>query len=86
MSDQLREVTTRLTGLPPDPEGMNEARAEWAGAAIHAYMARTRTDLEDVVADLVTDLEHWCDRNGQSFDAEFTRGRSNYISETTLDE
>src|SRR5579863_5577143 len=53
--------------LPPDPEEMNDARSDWAAAAIDAFRDETGTDLEDAVSDLLADLMHWCGRNGQSF-------------------
>lgn len=84
-ADTLRTVTTRLTGLPPDPDGMNGPRAASAGIAVRVFRRDTGTELENVVADLIADLGHWCDRNDQDFDAEFARGRAIYISETTLD-
>src|SRR5947208_2172293 len=53
--------------LPPDPEGMNDRRAEWAAGCIHHFQCWTGTDFEDAVCDLLADLMHWCDRNGQDF-------------------
>lgn len=50
--------------LPPDPEGKNEERADWAGAAISTFMSETRTDEGDALSDLLADLGHWADRNG----------------------
>lgn len=71
--------------LPPDPDGMNEERAEWADAAVSAFQAETRVDLEDALCDLLADLMHWSDRNGFDFDNELRRARDHYDEETTPD-
>jgi hypothetical protein len=68
--------------LPPDPEGMNDRRAVWAGRAIAAFMAATSTDLEDALPDLLADLIHWCDRKDYDFDLALERGRDHYEAET----
>lgn len=75
------ETTTAARTLPPDPEGMNERRARWAGVALAAFMAATGTDLEDAICDLIADLRHWADRNGQDFDHEADRGARHYAAE-----
>lgn len=68
--------------LPPDPEGMNGRRADWAGLAIAAFMAATGTDLEDAMPDLLADLMHWSDRAGYDFDTALDRARDHYGAET----
>jgi hypothetical protein len=68
--------------LPPDPEGMNDARAEWANEAIKTFMAKTGTDLEDSLGDLLCDLLHWSDRNNFDFDLALDRARGHYTEET----
>jgi virginiamycin B lyase len=50
--------------LPPDPENMNGDRAEWAAAALRHFQCCTGTDYDDSLPDLLGDLMHWCDRNG----------------------
>jgi hypothetical protein len=35
--------------LPPDPDNLNDNRAEWAGAALATFMRETGTDQEDIV-------------------------------------
>lgn len=71
--------------LPPDPDGKNDDRAAWAGAALAKFMLLTGTDLEDAVGDLLTDLMHWTDRNNYDFDAALDRARFHYEAETTPD-
>ena len=71
--------------LPPDPDGKNNDRASWAGAALAKFMVVTGTDLEEAVGDLLTDLMHWSDRNNYDFNAALDRARFHYESETTPD-
>jgi hypothetical protein len=68
--------------LPPDPEGMNDKRAEWAAQALAAFIERTNTDEQDAVCDLLADLIHWCDRHGIAFDDQLARARYHYDAET----
>jgi len=68
--------------LPPDPEQMNGTRSSWAGAAIEAFILRTRTDREDAMADLLCDLMHYCDRRDLLFHQELTRAYGYYFEET----
>ena len=70
---------------PPDPNGMNDNRSAWAGAALAKFMEVTGTDVEDAVGDLLTDLMHWSDRNNYDFDAALDRARAHYEAETTPD-
>lgn len=76
---KTREGTDRW---PPDPENMNENRAQWGGAALEHFMTRTGADIEDALADLLCDLRHWCDRNNTSFADEDKRGLAHYKVET----
>jgi hypothetical protein len=39
--------------LPPDPEGMNDDRAEWAAAALRHFQCTTGTDYDDALTDLL---------------------------------
>lgn len=71
--------------LPPDPDGKNNDRAQWAEAAISAFEAETGTDRADALADLLADLMHWCDRTGDSFDVAIKRAKRNYKDETQDD-
>lgn len=69
--------------LPPDPEKMNDERAEWAAASLRHFQCVTGADYDDALADLLADLMHWSDRNGSDFDATLSRARMNYEAETT---
>lgn len=71
--------------LPPDPEGRNDERAAWAEAAVNAFIGVCRTDPEDAIADLITNLRHLCDREHATygtFEAALRRGNMNYEAET----
>jgi hypothetical protein len=71
--------------LPPDPEGMNDACANWAAGAVQTFQAITGTDEEDVLSDLLADLMHWSDRNHYDFEAALLRARGHYHAETLGD-
>lgn len=71
------------TNLPPDPEDMNDDRAEWAAAALRQFQCTTGTDDVDALPDLLCDLMHWCDRNNCEFETELGRARMHYEAETT---
>src|SRR5580692_11678958 len=68
--------------LPPDPKGMNDNYAAFAGKALDAFIAASGADEEDAVGDLLSDLMHWCDRNNYDFDLAFDRALSHYEAET----
>jgi len=68
--------------LPPDPDNMNDSRAQWAGAALSTFMKETGTDEEDSLGDLLADLMHWADRNNFDFDAALDHARWQYGAET----
>ena len=78
-----KEALEGFMNLPLDPDNMNDDRAGWAEEALKTFMTFTRTDPEDSLADLLTDLMHWADRNEPNFAAELERARGNYESETT---
>jgi hypothetical protein len=69
-------------------EPTNDERAEWAQVALNAFAKETRMDTagEDdatVLGDLLTNLMHWCDRNGVDFDTKLTGAVVNYETETS---
>jgi len=70
------------TTLPPDPEGMNGTRAEWAACCIRHFQCQTGTDWTDAVSDLLCDLMHFCDRQGFAFRHELERAQMRYEAET----
>lgn len=68
--------------LPPDPEGMNDKRAAWAGAALATFVQGTGSEEEDALGDLLTDLMHYSDRKSYDFDAALDRAHAHYEAET----
>lgn len=78
----LKEFRTK-PDLPPDPDGMNDRRAAWAGRAIAAFREATGTDEEDALGDLLADLIHWSDRSNFDFELALDRARGHYAAETT---
>lgn len=75
----------RSPNLPPDPGGMNDLRAAWAGESLRTFIDETGGDEEDALADLLGDLMHWCDRNNHDFDAALDRARFHYDVETATE-
>jgi hypothetical protein len=71
--------------LPPDPEQQNGDRADWADAAIDAFVETTQTESEDALADLLCNLRHWIDRHPRygTWESNLYRAMNNYQEETT---
>jgi hypothetical protein len=86
--EALNEDTAKANplSLPPDPEGLNNKRAEWAAVALRHFESTTGTDFEDALTDLLGDLMHWCDRNALNFDDELSRARMHYEAETAAED
>ena len=96
--DQLRLIKKRSDALeqiealkkagpyPPDPDGQNDNRSNWAEVALMEFMVVTGTDAETAVRDLLSDLKHWCDRHEVVFDQELEIGMEYYREETLPDD
>ena len=67
--------------LLPDPDGLNEARASWADVALSTFASKTGAIRPDVVCHMLTDIRHWCDREGLDFEHELDRARAHYAAE-----
>ena len=91
--DRARAAIARVKGdaicrgarprkLMPDPEKMNDDRAEWAAATLRHFQCMTGCDYEDSLGDLLGDLMHWSDRNNFDFEAALCRARGHYAAET----
>lgn len=71
--------------MPPDPEDMNEERADAARGAVVEF---TRTfgekagGLPQNLTDLVCDMAHLCDREGLQFSAIIEGAKRGYAAET----
>lgn len=72
-----------MTELPPDPDEMNDARASWAAAALLRFQEETGSEDETALTDLLCDLMHWCDRNGDEFERALQHARTHYEAETS---
>ena len=70
---------------PPTPRkaGKNADRAMWAETALREFQEETGSDDEDMLADLLADLMHWCDREGVVWEEELRQGVEYYGEETT---
>jgi hypothetical protein len=91
---RTRIGNTPSTGLPPDPEGMNDERAEWALSTIQAFGTTTGecfydfdgqerdAILQQNISDLLGDLAHLCDREGVNLRAMLDRAEHHYNEET----
>lgn len=78
-----RNPLHKVTELPPDPEDMNDQRAEWAaGTLVHFRTKEGRCDEGDALSDLLSDIAHHCDREGISLVAEMRRAGFHYLEET----
>lgn len=65
---------------------MNDRRAHWAEMTLEYFMNLTGTDRLDAISDLLTDIEHLCDRKPEiydSFERNYRRSIGQYIDETT---
>ena len=67
---------------PPDPDGQNDDRAEWAARAVRAFRKATGCDEEDSLGDLLINLMHWAHRKGYDFAVALGRAQVHYASET----
>jgi hypothetical protein len=79
-----------VTTLPPDPEGQNDDRANYASTALLAFADMTGLNQADIdegtaLGDLLCNLMHWCDRHDVSFDDGLSTARWHYTSETGAD-
>lgn len=75
-------IKIKTPKLPPDVDGLNNDRAQWARVALRAFMKETGVDLEDALSDLLGDLMHMADRDNFDFEAALDRARYHYDAET----
>lgn len=68
--------------IPPDAEGMNAGRAQWARAALDGFKSCTnQTEDLEALSDLIADLGHLSDRLGESGADAIERGLRAYRQE-----
>lgn len=84
----IADSARKLFRIPPDPEDMNDQRAEAAGSALDTFtndMGETGED-EDLdiqnLTDLIADFGHFCDRNNIDFADILRRAQYHYDEET----
>jgi hypothetical protein len=75
-------LSPRNKRLPPDTDGMNGNRSQWAKAALQAFMSETGVEYEDALCDLLCDLMHLSDRAPFDFEDALERARAHYAAET----
>ena len=63
----------------------NAERAYWADEALKAFIARTGTDCEDSLPDLLRHLMYWADRAGLSFAEAMYAARHYYGYDMAMD-
>lgn len=68
--------------IPPNQDGDNDGRAEWAEAAIATYRSITGSERDTAIADFLCNLRHACDRQGLDWDRELRVGMQHYKAET----
>lgn len=68
-----------------DPDDMNGQRSVWGAATVAHFQTLTRTDDEDAIADLLSDLMHLCDDTKQNFTHQLVRARGMYHDETHVE-
>jgi hypothetical protein len=80
-----------MNETPSDDGVANDERASWAEAALTAFRKQTGVisgSLEDkeeaslIVADLLADLAHWCDRNHVDLASALAHAARHYQAET----
>lgn len=80
--------------LPPDPEEMNDRRAQWAFDALDHFSIHGeqpepeatddewRTQMEQNLSDLIADFGHFCDRAGLRMQSVLRTAIHHYQEET----
>jgi hypothetical protein len=71
--------------LPPDPDGLNDDRAQWAKEALGSFSKGAGSEEDTAVSDLLTDLRHYCDRHGLDWEEQLFRANNHYAEETMSD-
>jgi hypothetical protein len=81
---QIRRPAKKRS-LPPDPDELNEGRAELAREALDAFKSETRPcNLETLISDLICDLAHLCDYEGISLAERLCTAADFYLEATNF--
>lgn len=70
--------------LPPDPDKFNAMRAKKASKALASHTGSGDRDNPSGVAALLTNLRHWCDRNGVVWSDAMASATASYKHETRV--
>jgi hypothetical protein len=61
----------------------NDSRVEWADACIRTLMKQTGADRDTALVDLLANLMHWADSEGEQFDFALRVAKRHYEEELT---
>jgi hypothetical protein len=78
-----RGTTMKMGTLPPDPEKMNDDRANRGAVIIRQFQNMTGYCSRHALESLLCDLMHWADRNRARFDDDLSAARIYYAAETS---
>lgn len=78
----------KVTGVRYEPEApANDCRATWAAGILRLY-AETKgvvSERDGDLVDLLTDLQHWCDREEVDFETALHTARLHFQSDKSAD-
>lgn len=82
-----KKIEQKELRLPPDTDGFNDQRADFARTIVVVYRALTHSGQEEAVTDILNNLMHLCDRDPGfgNFEKELARAVQNYDWETEAD-
>ena len=86
MTKEARNTTP--APLPPDPDNLNDDRAEWVASCLALMVRETGCAYgREALGDLLADMFHWCDRNGLAGEMPniFAGAAETYRAETAND-
>lgn len=64
LTTNVEPLPPRNSEVPPDPEGKNEERAQWALDTVRFFQMLTGADNCYAIGDLLCDIQHMLDRYG----------------------
>lgn len=75
-----------MSNLPPDPDEMNEFRADCFNEAVVAFTmisgpGRVEEDDQTILRDMLCNMFHWCDRHGVDAGMALMQARACYNEE-----
>ena len=67
--------------VPDRPRPDNRQRAYWGEMAVQAFRAACEGDRDTALGDLLANLRHWADANGQDFEYAIANSEMHYLAE-----